>query len=81
MAIFIKCAFQNKEEMLSAKTKAHKALVGSPGYINSEIAIVDGDLDSEFILIIGHDNEDDLICRTPIRGSQSFYKLDELGDV
>ena len=41
------------------KEKCHKALKGSPGYINSEIAIVDDDDDS-FMLVIGECNDNDL---------------------
>lgn len=41
------------------KEKFHKALVGSPGYVNSEIAICDEDEES-FLLIVGNKNDDDI---------------------
>ena len=36
----------------------HAALVGSPAYITSEIAIVEGDND-DFYLVVGNENDHD----------------------
>lgn len=42
------------------KERFHKALKGSPAYINSEIGICDSKKDNEFYLIVGKDNKDNL---------------------
>lgn len=49
-----KCNTQ--EEMFEKKEAIHDALVGSPAYINSEIAVCDVD-DITFTLVIGELND------------------------
>ncbi len=45
-------------DITPVKEDIHKALVGSPAYVNSEIAICDGDdPSSSFCLIVGNDQE------------------------
>ena len=56
MAIYFTKKFESVEECEKEKRVLHDALVGSPAYINSEIAIVQGDTDCEFILCVGNDN-------------------------
>ena len=56
MAIYLK--FRNLNNL---KNDIHEALVGSPAYKNSEIAIVDDDNDSDsFILAVGENNSSNL---------------------
>lgn len=52
--------FNSAEEATRVKCNYHEALKGSPAYINSEIAILDGDSDNEFILIVGNHNSNDI---------------------
>lgn len=48
----------DSEESFKVKERLHNALVGSPAYINSEIAICDVD-EKTFILAVGNCNDDD----------------------
>lgn len=55
----IKCASQ--EDMFKARETMHNALVGSPAYINSEIAICDCEEDkTKFLLVVGNSNDNDV---------------------
>lgn len=58
--ICIKRVFETREQALKVKTQYHEALVGSPAYVNSEIAIVDGDHPTEFYLVVGNANNADM---------------------
>ena len=58
--ICIKRVFETPEQAMRVKTQYHEALVGSPAYINSEIAIMDGDHPTEFYLVVGNGNEADM---------------------
>lgn len=55
VAINIKC--ESEEKMYELREKIHEALVGSPAYINSEIAICDLQ-DDAFTLIVGNYNKE-----------------------
>ena len=56
MALYLK--FRNINNL---KNDIHEALVGSPSYKNSEIAIVDDDHDSDlFTLAIGENNSSNI---------------------
>ena len=59
MAIRIVKRYWDHETMMKEMTKFHEALVGSPAYVNSEIAICETGED-EFTLVIGNDNDNDL---------------------
>ena len=50
----------NEKELLEIKEQFHKALTGSPAYVESEIAICDRD-NKSFYLIMGKDNDNDII--------------------
>lgn len=55
----IKC--EDSESMAKLREKFHYALVGSPAYIESEIAVCDcREDDSCFFLAVGNDNDRDL---------------------
>lgn len=55
----IKC--RSAEEMPKLRDRMCEALVGSPAFINSEIAICDfTDLDKAFSVFIGKPNENDI---------------------
>lgn len=58
--ICIKRVFETPEQAMKVKTQYHEALVGSPAYVNSEIAIVDGEHPAEFYLIVGNANKADM---------------------
>lgn len=60
----------NSEETFKVKELLHNALVGSPAYINSEIAICDVD-EKTFDLAVGNCNADD--C-----GFTAFITSDEI---
>ena len=61
MAITITVKCKDQEEMFKAREIMHNALIGSPGYINSEIAICDNDEDStSFHLFVGETNDDNV---------------------
>ena len=64
---------KDKESMVSIKEKFHNALVGSPAYIESEIAICDRD-DNSFYLAIGNDNDNDI---TKVINIEDFEDLSE----
>ena len=57
VSINIKCT--SPEEMFKLREKFHLGLVGSPGYINNEIAICDLQ-DDAFTLIVGNCNGEDV---------------------
>ncbi len=57
MAIRLK--FKNKE----IAEKLHEALIGSPAYIDSEIALVYDDTYNETNLVVGNDNKGDINIR------------------
>ena len=59
MAIFITKKFETREQMVETMTKFHEALVGSPAYVNSEIAICETG-ENEFTLVVGNDNKNNL---------------------
>ena len=46
-------------DIYPVKEKLHNALVGSPAYINSEIAICDGDTNNTFALVVGNNSENE----------------------
>lgn len=57
--IIFKVNCKEQEKMFEKREEFHNALVGSPAYINSEIAICDNDEDkTSFFLIVGNDNND-----------------------
>ena len=58
--ICIKRVFETPEQAMNVKTQYHEALAGSPAYVNSEIAIVDGDHPTEFYLVVGNANKADM---------------------
>lgn len=58
--ICIKRVFETAEQAAKVKEQFHHALVGSPAYINSEIAITDGDAPNEFFLVVGNSNANNL---------------------
>lgn len=51
---------EDKQELMRVKEDFHYGLVGSPAYIESEIAITDGDNPNSFELIVGNKNNSDL---------------------
>lgn len=53
ICLTIEC--NSPEEMFDTRNEMHRALQGSPGYINSEIAIIDN-TDTSFCLVIGSMN-------------------------
>lgn len=53
----VKCI--DHDSMIKKREEFHKALVGSPGYIDSEIAVCD-ESDNSFVLIVGKNNEDNI---------------------
>lgn len=59
MAIRFHYRYDDKERRDTKMEEFHKALVGSPAYINNEIAICE-DGDCCFVLIVGNDNNNDL---------------------
>lgn len=69
--ITFKFDFTDKEIANSFKQRFHESLVGSPAYINSEIAICDGDYEDEFYLVAGNDNKEDNI-QINIHADDSF---------
>ena len=58
--ICIKRVFETPEQAMKVKIQYHEALRGSPAYVNSEIAITDGDNPTEFYLVVGNSNEADI---------------------
>lgn len=55
----IKC--KNHEEMTRFRDRMCEALVGSPAFINNEIAVCDfTDLDKAFSVFIGNSNDHDV---------------------
>lgn len=71
ISIIIQCSSQ--EEMEQKKTRMHEALIGSPAYIESEIAICDNN-DTSFYLVVGNNNDRDLEI---IIGSKMFIENKE----
>ena len=69
--ITFKFDFTSNETANAFKERFHESLVGSPAYINSEIAICDGDYDDEFYLVVDNDNKDDNI-QINIHADDSF---------
>ena len=52
---------KDNESMLKIREEFHSALVGSPAYVNSEIAICTENHDgNEFNLVIGNNNSNDI---------------------
>lgn len=60
MALLMHVFAKSKEELDKSVEKIHNSLVGSPAYINSEIAIVEGDSEDEYIICIGEDNSNNI---------------------
>ena len=58
--ICIKRVFETPDQAMKVKTQYHEALVGSPAYVNSEIAILEGDHPTEFYLVVGNANNADM---------------------
>ena len=56
--LVIKC--KDNETMLKTREKFHNALVGSPAYLSSEIAICNEDDDTSFNLVVGDINNNDI---------------------
>lgn len=60
MAIIFKIKSSTPEESNRVRRRLHDALIGSPAYVNSEIAICDGEKDnpnsSFFYLVVGHES-------------------------
>ena len=55
----IKC--KNPEEMAKLRNRMCEALVGSPAFVNNEIAVCDfTDLDKAFSVFIGNSNDHDV---------------------
>lgn len=61
--ILLKVICETKEKKELKREEFHKALVGSPAYKNSEIAVCDED-ETSFLLIIGNNNSDNLYLKT-----------------
>lgn len=59
MAIYFKRVYQDLDLMYTQRDAQHEALVGSPAYINSEIAIIEEDANS-FTVCIGIPNGNDI---------------------
>lgn len=59
MAIYIKKAYEDHNEMVREMTRFHEALAGSPAYDEREIAIVVTG-ENEFTLCVGDDNNRNL---------------------
>ena len=59
--ISIKVNCNDSEKMIQVREKFHKALVGSPEYVDSSIAICDDDKDDTvFYLALGNLNENNI---------------------
>ena len=56
--ITVKCNDEAERDEL--RDKFCSALVGSPAYVDSEIAVCDGDDSDEFILAVGECNSNDI---------------------
>ena len=54
--------FKSEQDMCVARDEFHEALVGSPAYINSEIALCDVNENGEasFVLCIGENNDNNV---------------------
>lgn len=59
MAVVINIKCKSTNEMKELREKIHLGLVGSPAYINSEIAVCDLQ-DDAFTLIVGNSNDNDI---------------------
>lgn len=55
----------NTDNLNRVQDIMHKALVGSPGYINNEI-LVSPVKDNQFNLIVGNDNGRDIDFKVPV---------------
>lgn len=60
MALVLHNHFYSAEDATTFKTSVHEALKGSSAYVDSQIAICDGDTDEDFYLIVGESNEREL---------------------
>lgn len=59
MAIYIKRVYTDSNLLKDRRDAYHEALVGTPGYLNSEIAIVEED-ENSFTLCVGNSNDNDI---------------------
>lgn len=59
MAVILNIKCKSREEMIELREKMHRGLAGSPGYIESEIAICDFQEDA-FTLAVGRGNGHDI---------------------
>lgn len=59
MAFVLNVKCTSNEEMIKLREIVHLSLVGSPAYINSEIAVCDLQ-DDAFTLIVGNNNDHDV---------------------
>ncbi len=66
--ISFKVNVEDKKNVDAVKEGFHNALVGSPAYINSEIAICDGGEECDFFLVVGNNNDNDLAVDLNING-------------
>lgn len=57
--IVFKINCYTQEKMIKKREEFHEALIGSPAYQDSEIAVCDED-DTSFLLIIGKNNENNI---------------------
>lgn len=57
--IVMKVNCRTQERMIKKREEFHKALIGSPAYVDSEIAVCDED-DTSFLLIVGKNNDNDV---------------------
>ena len=60
MAFVLHNHFYSAEDAKNFKTSVHEALRWSSAYVDSQIAICDGDTDEDFYLIGGESNEREL---------------------
>lgn len=72
--IVFKIKFTTEAAMRNIKERFHEALIGSPGYVESEIAITDGDYNDEFILVVGNSNNNNITFN--IFADNTFEKED-----